>query len=172
LDEVDEAFEWLLLMDYVQLIVSLKPEKILLSQRQNSETMKSCVLYFSRTGNTKHMAEAISEEIKAPVFDMTSSDPSIAKDFDLLIIGTPVEGFNPAKEVKAFVEQLPKTEGKKAILFCTYALWKGRTIGVLKKELSRKGYETILDVSKKGVKPDQPSQFSDSINKIRKALEK
>ncbi len=118
------------------------------------------------------MAEAISEEIKAPVFDMTSSDPSIAKDFDLLIIGTPVEGFNPAKEVKAFVEQLPKTEGKKAILFCTYALWKGRTIGVLKKELSRKGYETILDVSKKGVKPDQPSQFSDSINKIRKALEK
>jgi flavodoxin len=59
------------------------------------------------------MAEAISEEIKAPVFDMTSSDPSIAKDFDLLIIGTPVEGFNPAKEVKAFVEQLPKTEGKK-----------------------------------------------------------
>jgi flavodoxin len=134
--------------------------------------MKPCVLYFSRTGNTKRMAEAISESAKAPVFAMTSSDPSVVEDFDLLIVGTPVEGFRPAKENMDFVERLPKTEGKKAILFCTYALWKGRTFGVLKKELSRKGYETILDVSKKGMKPDQPADFSDSINKIQKALEK
>jgi hypothetical protein len=43
-----------------------------------------------------------------------------------------VEGFNSAKETVAFVERLPKTEGKKAILLCTYALWKGRTFGVLR----------------------------------------
>jgi len=134
--------------------------------------MKPCVLYFSRTGNTKRMAEAIAEAAKAPVFDMTSSDPLVVEAFDLLIVGTPVEGFRPAKETVAFVERLPKTEGKNAILFCTYALWKGRTFGVLKKELSSKGYEPILDVSKKGMKPDQPAEFSDSINKIQKALEK
>jgi len=134
--------------------------------------MKPCVLYFSRTGNTKRMAEAIAEATKAPAFDMTSSDPSVVEDFDLLIVGTPVEGFRPAKETLAFVERLPKTEGKKAILFCTHALWKGSTFKVLKKELSSKGYETIIDVSKKGMKPDQPADFSDSINKIQKALEK
>ena len=133
--------------------------------------MKSCVLYFSRTGNTKRMAEAISKAAKVPTFDMVCSNPSIVEGFDLLIIGTPVEGFNPAKETKAFVECLPKTEGKKAILFCTYALWKGRTFGVLKKVLGSKGYETILDVSKKGMKPDKPAEFSDSINKISKSLE-
>jgi len=127
--------------------------------------MKPCVLYFSRTGNTKRMAEAIAEAAKAPVFDMTSSEPSVVEGFDLLIVGTPVEGFRPAKETVAF-------EGKNAILFCTYALWKGRTFGVLKKELSSKGYEPILDVSKKGMKPDQPAEFSDSLNKIQKALEK
>ena len=121
--------------------------------------MKSCVLYFSRTGNTKRMAEAISKAAKAPTFDMACSNPSI------------VEGFNPAKETKAFVECLPKNEGKKAILFCTYALWKGRTFGVLKKVLASKGYETILDVSKKGMNPDKPAEFSDSINKILKSLE-
>ena len=132
--------------------------------------MKPCVLYFSRTGNTKRMAEAISETTRAPSFDMTSCEPSVVKNFDLLIIGTPVEGFNPAKEVKAFVENLPKTESKKAIMFCTYILWKGRTFGVLKKALAKKGYKTILEVSKKGMKPDQPADFSESLKKITETL--
>jgi len=132
--------------------------------------MKPCVLYFSRTGNTKRMAEAISEAIGAPSFDVTSCEPSVVNDYDLVIIGTPVEGFRPAKEVKAFVENLPKTESKKAILFCTYVLWKGRTFGALKKALGKKGYKTILEVSKKGMKPDQPADFSESIMKITKTL--
>jgi flavodoxin len=99
--------------------------------------MKPCVLYFSRTGNTKGMAEAISEATNTPVFAIASSDPSVVEDFDMLIVGTPVEGFRPARETTAFVERLPKTEGKKAIVFCTCALWKGRTFSILKKELSR-----------------------------------
>ncbi len=133
--------------------------------------MKPCVLYFSRTGNTKSMAEAITEATKAPVFAITSSEPSAVEDFDLLIVGTPVEGFNPAKETTAFLERLPKTEGKKAIIFCTYALWKGRTFGSLKKKLSSKGYETILSTSKK-MKKDTPPDFSESINQIKQVLEK
>ncbi|MBN1357257.1 hypothetical protein JW988_00655 [Candidatus Bathyarchaeota archaeon] len=117
------------------------------------------------------MAEAIAEAIKAPVFAITSSEPSAVEDFDLLIVGTPVEGFNPAKETTAFVERLPKTEGKKAIIFCTCALWKGRTFGTLKNKLSSKGYETILSTSKK-MKKDTPADFSESINQIQKAIEK
>jgi flavodoxin len=118
------------------------------------------------------MAEAISEATKAPVFDMTSSEPSVAEDFDLLIVGTPVEGFRPAKETMYFIKRLLKAEGKKAILFCTHLLWKGSTFKILEKELSSKGYDTILSVSKKGIKPDKPADFSDSINKIQEALEK
>src|SRR3972149_4147303 len=135
--------------------------------------MKPCVLYFSRTGNTKRMAEAIAESIKAPAFDIASSEPSIVENYDLLIIGTPVEGFRPAKETLSFVKRLPKAEGKKkTILFCTHALWKGSTFKILEKELSRKGYDIILSVSKKGVKPDIPADFSDSINKIKQVLGK
>ena len=134
--------------------------------------MKTCVVYFSRTGNTKRMAEAIAEATQAPAFAITSSQPSIVEDFDLLIIGTPVEGFRPAKETTEFVQHLAKTEAKKAILFCTHALWKGSTFKILEKKLSSKGYNVILSVSKKGMKPDQPADFSDSINKIQKALEK
>ena len=54
-------------------------------------TMKACVLYISRTGNTKRLAEAISDLLEAPVFDVANtSDPSVADDFDLLAIGTHV----------------------------------------------------------------------------------
>ncbi len=133
--------------------------------------MKPCVLYFSRTGNTKRMAEAMAEAINSPIFAITSSEPSVVEDFDLLIVGTPVEGFNPAKETTALLDQLPKTEGKKAIIFCTYALWKGRTFGTMKKKLSNKGYETILSTSKK-MKKDTPPDFSENINQIKQILEK
>jgi flavodoxin len=132
--------------------------------------MKTCVLYFSRTGNTKRMAQAIAASTKAPAFDITSSEPSIAEKYDLLILGTPVEGFRPAKETVAFLELLPKAEDKKAILFCTHKLWKGSTFKVLEKELASKGYKVILSVSKKGMEPDQPADFTDELNKIQKAL--
>ncbi len=70
--------------------------------------MRPCVLYFSRTGNTKRMAEAIAESTKASAFDIVSSEPSVVENYDLLIIGTPVEGFRPAKETLAFIERLPE----------------------------------------------------------------
>lgn len=78
--------------------------------------MKACVLYISRTGNTKRFAEAISELLEAPVFDIAHApDPSVADDFDLLVIGTPVMGLRPAPEVHSFVKRLPECAGKKAI---------------------------------------------------------
>jgi flavodoxin len=111
------------------------PTKIILIEKSYFDTIKPFVLYFSRIGNTKRMAEALAESTNAPVFGITSSEPLAVTGFDMLIVGTPVEGFSPANETVAFLELLPKTEGKKAILFCTRALWKGRTFGVLKKTL-------------------------------------
>jgi hypothetical protein len=85
----------------------------------------------------------------------------------LVILGTPVMGFKPAVETLAFIQRLPQSEGKKAILFCTYALAKGGTLKAMDKELSRKGYSTILSVSKKGVKPNK-ADFADILEKIAK----
>ena len=70
----------------------------------------------------------------------------------------------------AFVEGLPKAEGKKAILFCTCRLWKGSKFSVLAKQLASKGYDTMLSVSKK-MNPDKPAGFSDVLDKIRKTIE-
>jgi flavodoxin len=131
--------------------------------------MNPCVLYFSRTGNTKYMAQAIADSIKVPTFDIASSEPSIVESYDVLIIGTPVEGARPPKETLAFVESLPKAEGKKAILFCTYRLFKGKTFKALADVLNTKGYTSVLEVSKRGVKQGK-TDFSDVLAEIRKAL--
>jgi len=131
--------------------------------------MKACILYISHTGNTRRMAEAMADSLKTPVFNIATTDPSVANNFDLLIIGTPVTGFKPAPEISSFLARLPQGEGKKAILFCTYVLAKGGTFKIMAQELAKKGYSTILTVSKKGVKPDK-ADFSDAIDEIAKKV--
>ena len=134
--------------------------------------MKTCVDYFSRTGNTRRLAQAIADTAKAPIFDIPSTQPSAIEDFDLLIIGTPVEGSSPAKEVAAFIESMPRVESKKAILFCTNRLFgSGRTLKIMEKMLDCKGYETVLKVSKKGMKPDKEADFSDVLAEVKKVVE-
>ena len=132
--------------------------------------MKACVLYLSRTGNTKRFAEAISESIQSPMFNLKASDPSNFKDFDLLLIGTPVTGFNAAPQVTSFIKKLPEGSGKRTILFCTYALAKGKTFKTLEKELTQKGYKNILCVSKKGLKL-RKNDFKNATDAISKAIQ-
>jgi flavodoxin len=132
--------------------------------------MKSCILYFSQTGNTRKFAEAISDSLKIPaVFDMTTTEPSVVNDYDVIMIGTPVHGFNPSKEAMSFVKSLPEGNGKRAILFCTYRLWKGRTFGKLEKELKKNGYNTVLCASVKA-KEFTKEDFVDPTAKINDVL--
>jgi flavodoxin len=134
--------------------------------------MKSCIVYFSQTGNTKMFAEAISRALDiADVYDMTTTEPSTINEYDMIILGTPVHGFNPSKESISFIESLPETEEKEAILFITCRLWKGGTIGKLKKELKKKGYRTGLCVDAKA-KEFTEEDFAGAINKLKKELKK
>ena len=135
--------------------------------------MNLCVAYFSRTGNTKRLAQAIADTVKAPIFDLTSTPPSAISNFDLLILGSPVEGSSPAKETATYIDSIQKAEGKKAILFCTYRIFGNeRTMKAMEKKLETKGYTTILKVSKKGMKPDNAADFSKVLNEIEKAIAK
>jgi flavodoxin len=136
-----------------------------------SKGMKPCVLYFSRTGNTKRLAEVLSESLKVPAYDIAISQPTVVADYDFLIVGTPVNGFRPAVEVTAFLDKLPKGSEKKAIVFCTYALSKGSTLKQMSQQLEKKGCEMILAVSKKGVKPSK-TDFKDILDEISKILQK
>jgi hypothetical protein len=110
--------------------------------------------------------------VECAVFDIAASpDPSVADDFDLLAIGTPVMGMRSTPEVHSFVKRLPECAGKKTILFCTYAIRQGGTLKVLEKELTQKGYVNILNVSKRGIKLNK-TDFTDILNEINKAVSK
>jgi flavodoxin len=132
--------------------------------------MKSCVIYFSLTGNTKRFAEAISELLGAPALDITSCDPSTVTGYDLLIIGTPVMGMQPAPLVSTFVKRLPQGYGKKTIIFCTYAIAKGGVLKRLERELGAKGYVTILSIGKRGVKQNK-ADFKDALAEVSRVVE-
>ncbi len=131
--------------------------------------MKPCVLYFSRTGNTKRVAEAIANQVNGPLFDIASCSPSVTDEYDTLFIGTPVEGASPTKEMMAFIDRLPQAQGKKTILFCTYRLFgNSRTMKTMENKLAEKGYENVLSTSKKGLKPEKPADLTELLNKIKK----
>jgi flavodoxin len=134
--------------------------------------MNISVVYFSRTGNTKRFAQAIADTTKTQIQDLATTEPSAVANCDLLILGAPTEGSKPAPESVAFIEKMPKVEGKKAIVFCTCRIWKGSTLKILEKELTAKGYQTVLSVSKKGMKPDKEADFSKELAEIQEALSK
>jgi flavodoxin len=114
------------------------------------QIMDPCVIYFSRTGNTKRLAQAIADAVNAPIMDISGTLPSTIEKFDPLILGTPVEGSRPAKETASFIEGMNRREGGKAILFCSYRIFgNNRTMNAMEKELKRKGYQTILRSQKK-----------------------
>jgi flavodoxin len=134
--------------------------------------MNACVVYFSRTSNTKRFAQAIADIVKAPIYDLVSASSSVVQNCDLLILGTPVEGSSPAKEIVAFIESLPNVAGKKAILFCTYRIFGNeRTMKKIETTLEGKGYKTLLKVSKKGMKPEVAADFSEQLSQVKKVLE-
>ncbi|MCW4025054.1 MAG: hypothetical protein NWF01_08475 [Candidatus Bathyarchaeota archaeon] len=134
-------------------------------------SMNNCIVYFSRTGNTKRLAQAIASTVEAPIYDLTSSQPDIIKTCDTLFLGTPVEGASPTKEILAFIGNLPQVESKKVILFCTFKLFGNkRTMNAMEKQLTPKGYHVVLKVSKKGLKPEVEADFSDVLSEIKKFL--
>jgi flavodoxin len=135
--------------------------------------MNAAVVYFSRTGNTKRLAQALADTAKAPILELSQAEASKIANIDLLIFGTPVEGASPTKEALAYIQNLPTVTGKKAILFCTYKIFGNeRAMKAVEKELSAKGYEMVLKVSKKGMKPGEKADFSKVQSEVKAVLEK
>jgi flavodoxin len=81
--------------------------------------VKTLVAYFSQTGKTKLVADAIYESIEGEKELKELSEIESLDGYDLSFIGFPIIAFGPAKEGKDFLEQ--KAAGKKVALFITHA---------------------------------------------------
>ena len=85
--------------------------------------MKVLVAYFSQTGNTKKVAEAIYGEIKMDKEIKKLQDVESLEGYGFSFIGFPLQAFGPAKDAKDFLKA--KTAGKKVALFVTHAAPEG-----------------------------------------------
>lgn len=83
--------------------------------------MTFAVRYYTKTGNTKRLAEAIAKELGVEAFPI--SEP-INETVDFLFLGNSYYAFTIDPEVRAFVESLDKSKIGKIVNFGTAAMLK------------------------------------------------
>lgn len=98
---------------------------------------KILVTYYSLTGNTKKVAEAIFEALDkdkdiCPLLEVKNID-----SYDLIFIGFPVHSHSIPYKVESFLRQLPP--GKKVALFSTHGAFTGS-------ELARQAIEYAVSL--------------------------
>lgn len=113
--------------------------------------MRAVIIYNSLTGTTRKAAHRIASELKALRVDATpvpidEVDDATVADADLVIVGTWTDGIivvgqKPAGRKK--LRGLPSLSGKRAVVYCTYAVDPGQTLSKLVAEVEAKGAEVL-----------------------------
>ena len=85
--------------------------------------MKVLVAYFSQTGQTKKVADAIYETITADEELLELDKVESLDGYDLSFIGFPIIAFGPAPQGKDFLQE--RAAGNKVALFVTHAAPQG-----------------------------------------------
>lgn len=68
--------------------------------------MNVLVIYDSQYGNTAKIAEAIAGAAGTKAVKAGNASPEILKGVDILIVGSPTQGWRPTKAVQEFVKKL------------------------------------------------------------------
>jgi len=87
--------------------------------------MKALVTYFSRTGNTKKVAQAIYDALSIEKTIAPIGEAPDAAAYDVIFCGFPVHAHSVPAKVSSFIKNLPK--GKKLALFSTHGSLRGNT---------------------------------------------
>lgn len=113
--------------------------------------MRAVIIYNSLTGTTRQAAHRIASELKALRVDATpvpidDADDAVVASADLVIVGTWTDGIvvmgqKPAGRKK--LRNLPSLTGKRAVVYCTYAVDPGQTLSKLVAEVEAKGADVI-----------------------------
>lgn len=130
--------------------------------------MKSIILYYSYTGNTKKIAEILAAHLRqkseVDIVELKSLDESDKflsqafralrhkkakiqsvnfnlSNYDLICLGTPVWAFAPSPAMNTYLDECFGLEGKEVILFTTYGSGTGnqRCLNYMQEILSKKG---------------------------------
>lgn len=81
--------------------------------------MKYAVRYYTKTGNTKRLAEAMAKELGVEALPLTSP---VTEPVDILFLGNSYYAFTIDPEVRTFIASLPKDKVGKIVNFGSAAL--------------------------------------------------
>lgn len=139
--------------------------------------MKTAVVFYSYSGNTNRIAHMMIDFLKSkdeeaiPIrirplkeetnFIMQCRDAFLAKkpelyqtlldlkDYDRIIIGSPVWAFKPAPSINTYLDKCSSLAGKRAVCFVTYGSGAGKdkTLASMKKTVESKGANVISVIS-------------------------
>lgn len=102
--------------------------------------MKIAIRYYTKTGNTKKLAEAIGSAIN---IEAKTVDEPLTEDVDILFLGSAVYAAGIDKRVKEFIENIDVNVGK-VVNFSSAALIKS-TYNQVKKQVEQKGLKMSED---------------------------
>jgi len=92
--------------------------------------MKTLVLYDSRFGNTEQIARTIAQSLatygEATALRITSTQPVELSGVDLLIVGSPTQGFQPTQAMEAYLATLTPASVQHAKVACFDTRFHGR----------------------------------------------
>jgi flavodoxin len=155
--------------------------------------MKSVIVYYSYSGNTRKVAEVLAEhlrkkteidmvELKAPdesksffqqalraLIRTKAKTESVNIDmskYSLICIGTPVWAFGPAPAMNTFLSQCAGLAGKEGIVFTTYGSGAGNShcIKYIKNILVKKGVKNCSNFTIEGKKTGNTSYVKSIID--------
>ena len=97
--------------------------------------MNIAVRYYTKTGNTKRLAEAIAKAVGTEALPLTSP---ITEPVDILFLGNSYYAFNIDPEVRSFISSLDKSKVGRIVNFGSAALL-GSTYKRVKAEADKAG---------------------------------
>lgn len=100
--------------------------------------MNIAVRYYSKSGNTKDVAEAVAEAVGVKAVSVDSAQADIKEPVDLLFIGGVLYAYGLDKHLKEYLKTLKKENVKKAVVFSTSWLSK-HSVDLIKNGLKEFG---------------------------------
>ena len=88
--------------------------------------MKTLLVYYSYTGNTKIIANIIKERLNCDILELKPKVPFLIEDYDKVIIGTSVWWYTITPVIREFLKKYDLSS-KEVYAFATNAGWLGRT---------------------------------------------
>lgn len=104
--------------------------------------MNIAVRYYSRSGNTKAVAEAIAAAAQVAAVSVDQPDAALAGPADVLFIGGALYAYGIDSHMKEYLKSLKKGDAKKAVVFSTSWISK-HAIDLIKKGLGEAGIPVV-----------------------------